>query len=92
MNSRNTSPNVASHITIRVSGKFFQGHLAYLDELIRSAADCRLWPVLNLAHLEELDSAAVFYLIKGENRDFDIEVCPSFVRERMDDARSRAVA
>jgi hypothetical protein len=90
MMSRNNFFNAASHITIRVSGKFFQGHLAYLDELIHSAADCRLWPVLNLAQLDELDGAAVSYLIEGENRDFNIEVCPGFVRERMNEERARA--
>ena len=62
MKSRGTSPMSAPHITIRVSGKLFQGHLAYLDQLVHSAVECRLWPQLNLSCLEELDRAALFYL------------------------------
>jgi hypothetical protein len=90
--SRGISPQFAPHVTIRVSGKLFQGHLPYLDQLVRSAADCRLWPQLNLARLEELDRAALFYLIDGENRDFSIVSCPSFIREWMDHEKERAAA
>ena len=79
-------------ITIRVSGKLFDGHLEYLDQLVQSAAECHLWPVLSLAQLEELDPAALIYLIDGENRDFGIVACPSFVRERMDQGKDRAAA
>lgn len=86
------SPSANPTVTIRVSGKLYQGHLSYLDQLIHSAADCRLWPVLSLANLEELDSAALFYLIRGENRDFAIASCPNFVREWMEHERERIAA
>ena len=85
------SPKFA-HVTIRVAGKLFQGHLVYLDQLVQSAAECRLWPQLNLSHLEELDRAALFYLIKGENRDFDIISCPGFIRDWIEHERGRAAA
>ncbi len=48
MNRRSIGPKVAPHITIRVSGKLFQGHLPYLEHLVQSAAECQLWPQLNL--------------------------------------------
>jgi len=86
------SPKFAPHVTIRVAGKLFQGHLAYLDQLVQSAAECRLWPQLNLSHLEELDRAALFYLIKGENRDFDIISCPGFIRDWIEYERGCAAA
>jgi hypothetical protein len=92
MNSPNNAARNASHITIRVSGKLFQGHLDYLDELVQSAAECRLWPLLSLAQLEELDRSALFYLIDGENRRFGIISCPNFIRDWMDDERERAAA
>ena len=92
MNRRGSSPTLAPHVTIRVSGKLFQGHLPYLDQLVHSAGDCRLWPLLNLAHLEELDRAALVYLNSGEHRDFDIVCCPAFVREWMDHERDQAAA
>lgn len=82
--ARNTPVRSAPHITIRVSGKLFAGHLEYLDQLVQSASECNLWPVLSLAQLQELDHAALVYLINGENRDFDILACPIFIRERMD--------
>ena len=88
MNLRNPSP--AYHVTIRVSGKLFQGHLAYLDQLVRSATECHLWPLLSLSHLEELDHDALLYLIDGENQQFGIISCPSFIREWMDHERERA--
>ena len=78
MKSRGISPKFTPHVTIRVSGKFFKGHLPYLDQLVRSAAECRLWPLLNLSHLEELDRAALFYLIDGEDRDFGNSLLPAF--------------
>jgi hypothetical protein len=84
MKTRSHSPRVAPRITIQVSGKLFEGHLSYLDQLVKSAGDCRLWPELNLQHLEELDRVALAYLIGGEDRDFGIVSCPNFVRERMD--------
>lgn len=86
------SAKLAPHITIRVSGKLFQGHLAYLDQLVRSAFECKLWPVLSLANLEELDSAALLYLVDNENRDFSIVSCPNFVRQRMDAEGRRKAA
>jgi hypothetical protein len=92
MNTRNASPNPAPHVTIRVSGKLFQGHLAYLEQLVQSATDCRLWPLLSLAQLEELDRNALLYLIGGENRRFGIISCPSFIREWMDHEKERAAA
>ena len=90
MEHRNISP--ADHVTIRVSGKLFQGHLEYLEPLVRSAIECHLWPVLSLSHLEELDRDAVAYLINGEDRQFGIISCPNFVREWMDHEKERAAA
>jgi hypothetical protein len=48
--------------------------------------------VLSLAHLEELDRAALFYLIDGENCSFGLISCPSFIREWMDHEKERAAA
>lgn len=79
-------------ITIRIAGKLFQGHLSYLDQLIQSAADCQLWPLLNLTSLEELDRAALLYLIHGEDLAFRIIGCPGFIREWMDHEKERAAA
>jgi hypothetical protein len=92
MKSSGASPKFAPHVTIRVAGKLFQGHLEYLEQLVRSAVECRLWPQLNLSCLEELDRAALFYLIKGENRDFDIISCPGFIRDWIEHERDRAAA
>ncbi len=92
MNSRNTSPRVAPHVTIRVSGQLFQGHLPYLDQLVQSAVECELWPLLSLAQLQELDRAAVSYLVEGESRRFGIISCPNYIREWMDHERERAAA
>ena len=88
MERRNTSPDY--RVTIRVSGKLFQGHLEYLDQLVRSAIECHLWPLLNLSQLEELDRGALFYLINGENREFGIISCPNFLREWMEHEKQRA--
>ena len=88
MDRRNTSASY--HVTIRVSGKLFHGHLSYLDQLVRSAIECHLWPLLSLSHLEELDRDAVLYLLDGENRDFGIISCPNFIREWIDHERERA--
>ncbi|MFZ0732326.1 MAG: hypothetical protein WAM79_08385 [Candidatus Sulfotelmatobacter sp.] len=90
MKRNHTSP--APHVTIRVSGRLFRGHLNALDQLIDSAAECRLWPLLSLSQLEELDHDAITYLIDGEARRFGIISCPNFIRERMDDERERAAA
>ena len=77
--SGSTLPN----ITIRVSGKLFQGHLAYLDQLVQTAIACDLWALLDLAHLEELDRPAVLYLMRGEGHGFGVVSCPNFIREWM---------
>jgi len=79
-------------VTIRVSGKLFQGHLSYLDQLVQSAASCRLWPVLSLSHLQELDRAALFYLMRGENHAFGVASCPNFIREWMEHEKERSAA
>jgi hypothetical protein len=92
MKTRNNTPRVAPHVTIRVSGKLFQGHLAYLDQLVESANECQLWPVLSLSQLDELDRAALFYLIDGENSRFGLISCPAFIRDWMDHERERAAA
>jgi len=91
MKSQPVPPKFASaHITILVAGKLFNGHLSYLDQLIQSAHECRLWPLLNLARLEEVDRAALQYLSRGENREFEIAFCPPEVRARMEGARAAA--
>jgi hypothetical protein len=93
MSSPGLSPkNSQPTVTIRVSGKLFHGHLSYLKQLVDSAIDCQLLPVLNLAHLEELDREAVVFLIHGENRDFGIDACPNFIREWMQHEREREAA
>jgi hypothetical protein len=91
MNYRN-SPKRAPRVTIRVSGKLFQGHLAYLDQLVQSAGECQLWPVLSLSNLEELDRAALVYLVNGEDHDFGIAPCPDFIREWMNREKDQAAA
>jgi hypothetical protein len=85
---KHTEPTV----TIRVSGKLFEGHLSYLDQLISSAADCHLWPLLNLSDLKELDRAAVLYMLRGEHYRFALLSCPGFIREWMDQERGQAAA
>lgn len=90
--NRGVSHKRAPQITIRVSGQLFQGHLEYVDQLVQSAAGCHLWPVLNLARLEELDHAALRYLADGENRDFEIDLCPEFIRERLSQEKDRPAA
>ena len=90
--NQGVSPKLAPHITIRVSGKLFQGHLASLDELVHSAFECQLWPVLSLANLEELDRAALLYLADGENDAFGIESCPEFIRGSIERQKGRAAA
>ena len=89
MKSRNT---IAPHVIIRVSGKLFQGHLAYLDQLVESAIECQLWPLLSLSQLEELDRTALLYLIDGEKHRFGLISCPKFIREWMDHESERAAA
>jgi len=84
--------NANPAVTIRVSGKLFQGHLLYLDQLVHSAGDCRLWPLLNLMGLEELDRPALLYLIEGENQYFGIDSCPDFIRQWIEYEKARAAA
>jgi len=79
-------------VTIRVSGRLAQGHLSYLDQLVASAIECALWPLLDLSHLEELDRVALMYLVGGEGRDFGIVACPSFVREWMQHEKEHRAA
>jgi hypothetical protein len=92
MSARGTSRQQAPHVTIRVSGKLFRGHLPYLDQLVQSAEECRLWPLLSLSNLEELDRPALEYLIGGENHHFGITSCPDFVRQWMEQERGGAAA
>jgi hypothetical protein len=70
-------------VTINVSGSLSQGHLMYLDQLVASAIDCHLWPVLALRRLEQADRVALTYLMGGEDRDFGIIDCPNFIRDWM---------
>ncbi len=92
MNRQPRSSKTAAHITIRVSGKLFQGHLAALDQLVESARECTLWPLLSLAQLEEVDQDALQYLINGEALRFGIIACPDFIRDWMHEERVRAAA
>ena len=92
MKSRGTAPKLAPQITIRVSGKLFEGHLPYLEQMVQSAAECKLWPLLNFERLEELDHAALSYLIDGEDRDFSIVSCPSAIRDWIDREKKGAAA
>jgi hypothetical protein len=83
---------ISPSVTIRVSGSLSQGHLSYLDQLVASAIDCGLWPLLDMIHLQELDRVALAYLIGGEGRHFGIVSCPNFVREWMQVERERGAA
>jgi hypothetical protein len=90
---RNLPPKpVAPSVTIRVSGSLSQGHLAYLDQLVDSAIDCGLWPLLDVSYLEELDHDALGYLMGGEGRQFGIVSCPNFIREWMQHEKERPAA
>jgi len=84
--------SVAPTVTIRVSGSLSQGHLAYLDQLVASAIDYGLWPLLDMVSLEELDRVALGYLMGGEGRDFGIVACPTFIREWMQHEKQRNAA
>jgi len=70
-------------VTIRVSGKLFQGHLSYLDQLVQTAGACELWVLLDLENLQEVDRAALLYLMRGQGYVFDLMSCPNFIREWM---------
>jgi hypothetical protein len=74
---------VSPSVTIRVSGSLSEGHISYLDQLVGSAIDCGLWPLLDMVHLQELDRSALSYLVGGEGRYFGIVGCPNFIREWM---------
>jgi hypothetical protein len=71
------------NVTIRVSGKLYQGHLSYLDQLVQTAGACELWVWLDLENLQEVDRAALLYLMRGEGYVFDLIACPNFIREWM---------
>lgn len=93
MSSHRISPkHIEATVTIRIAGKLFDGHLSYLDQLICSARDCRLWPLLNLSSLDELDRAAILYLLRGEHHRFTLVSCPNFIREWMEHEREQAAA
>lgn len=85
-----SAKSVSPTVTIHVSGSLSQGHLRYLDQLVASAIDCALWPLLDLAHLAELDRNALAYLTGGEGRDFGIVACPNIIREWMQYERTVA--
>jgi hypothetical protein len=91
-NRQIAAQKIEATVTIRVSGKLFQGHLSYLDHLVESAAECRLWPLLSLSDLKELDRAAILYLLRGDRDRFALVSCPAFVREWMDHERQQAAA
>src|ERR1700722_9128582 len=80
---RASSISNTPEVTIRVSGKLFQGHLSYLDQLVQTAGACELWVLLDLANLQEMDRAALLYLMRGENNAFGLLSCPNFIREWM---------
>jgi hypothetical protein len=86
--STSTIPNV----TVRVSGKIFQGHLSYLDQLVQTAGACELWVLLDLQNLQEIDRPALLYLMRGEGHAFDLIACPNFIREWMSHEFSRCAA
>ncbi|MFZ0199194.1 MAG: hypothetical protein WB523_02480 [Candidatus Sulfotelmatobacter sp.] len=83
---------VSPSVTIRVAGSLAEGHLAYLDQLVSSAIDCALWPLLDLARLEEVDHAALVYLGRGEGRHFGVVACPDSIRESMRYEKDRHAA
>jgi hypothetical protein len=84
--------SAATTVIIRVSGRLSEGHLSYLDQLVASAIDCGLWPLLDMAYLEELDRVVLTYLMSGEDRDFGIVACPNFIREWMQHEKERCAA
>ena len=49
MRNRNIpSKSVAPTVTIYVGGSLSQGHLRHLDQLVSTAIECALWPLLDL--------------------------------------------
>jgi hypothetical protein len=89
---RNPISAASPAVTIRVSGRLAQGHLTYLDQLVTSAIDCALWPLLDLSHLDELDHVALMYLVNGESRKFGMVACPGFIREWMQHEKEQRAA
>jgi hypothetical protein len=83
---------VSPSVTIHVSGSLLEGHIFYLNQLVTSAIECGLWPLLNMTALEKLDHDALAYLIGGEGRYFGIVACPNFVREWMQVEKGRCAA
>jgi hypothetical protein len=79
-------------VTIRVSGQLFQGHLTYLDQVVRSAVECGLRAVVDLQQVVELDRAALLYLMRGEGHEFAMDGCPDFIQQRMRHERQTAAA
>jgi len=59
-------PPISPSVTIHVSGVLSKGHISYLDQLVASAVECGLWPLINVAKLQELDRVALAYLMGGE--------------------------
>jgi hypothetical protein len=93
MRDRNIpSKSVSPTVTIYVAGSLSQGHLRHLDQLVATAIECALWPLLDLTRLAELDRVALTYLIGGEGRDFGIIGCPNFIREWMQHEKHRLAA
>jgi len=89
---RNIHEPILPNITIRVSGELFEGHLTYLEQLIQSAGDCHLRPLLDLGQVVDLDHAALSFLLNGESRDFDIVSCPQLVRDWINRERNNLAA
>jgi hypothetical protein len=90
---RNVSSKfISPSVTIRVAGSLSHGHLSYLDQVVSSAIECALWPLLDLADLKELDHFALTYLTDGEGRHFGLVGCPNFIREWMQYEKNSQVA
>jgi len=85
-------PPISPSVTIHVSGVLSKGHISYLDQLVASAVECGLWPLINVAKLQELDRVALAYLMGGEGRHFGIVSCPNFIREWMQVEKQRRAA
>jgi hypothetical protein len=69
-----------------------QGHLTYLDQVIRSATECGLWALVDLRQVVELDRAVLLYLMRGEGHQFAIVACPDFIQQWMRHERQTAAA
>jgi hypothetical protein len=91
-NDYSAAKKMRTSVTIRVAGRLFEGHLSYVNQMVESASECGLWPLLGLAQVEEVDRAVIQYLIDGDNREFGLEDCPGFVRKWMEHERARVAA